>query len=162
MLRLIGILLISVSLSLYGAYASARLAENAACRAELAELLFAVRTGIDHGALPLAEIYRSFSFRRLARIGFDRVLLAKPDASLADALEKAKPYLDGDVYELYADFASKLGKSGHVSAESALCDRYGALINEKEKSIRAREDVKRLLYRRLGLLAGLTAALILL
>ncbi len=158
MLKITGIILLSSAISACGAYMSSKITQKRNFRKSLFELLIYVKVCIDNGALPLDRIYENFYDVRAEKNGFLRALR---QSGLECALISVKDELPDEIYELYLSFAQSLGKSLYTSSESALCARYTELIKEKEKNYEQKEAVKQLLFKRLGILCGLLAALLL-
>ena len=158
MIKITGIILISSAISACGAYLSAKITQRKKFRKALFELLLYIKTCIENGNLPLNRIYENFYDSDAEKYGFLTVLRK---SGLKDALISVKDELPEELYELYLSFSESAGKSLYSSSESALCARYVELIKEKEKKIAEKEAVKQLLFRRLGILCGLLAALLL-
>lgn len=161
MLKWFGIVLICSAISLYGAYRSHLLSQSVAVRAGLMELLLHLQNGIDHGALPLSELYADFENEALSRTGFCALLKSGEPNALLLALEKSELGLPESMRRKYADFALTLGKSSFRRQESERIDRFIGEIRAENEKTDAENATKRLLYSRLGLIGALLAALIL-
>lgn len=161
MLKYAGIVLISGAISLYGAHLSYRLRRAGQIRGALYELLLHIKNGIDNGALPLDDIYAGFYNKLLDECGFLTPLKSRTPGALANALTNSDLRLPAEMERLYASLAGQLGKSGFRKSESERLARYMALIGLEEEKLRKTEEVRQVLYRKLGLLCGLFAALIL-
>ena len=162
MLKIIGILLVSGAISLYGAHLSVLRRQNAALRAELLELLVRIKNGIENGGLPLADIYAGFNGGITEKRGFCRVLKSGVPDAFARALDEVRAFLPEEYIKIYTALAENLGKSGFRKAECEALTRAIADLSALEKKYAAKDDAKCVLYRKLGVLCGLLAALILL
>ncbi len=162
MLKYIGILLVSGAISLYGAHLSVLRRQNAALRAELLELLVRIKNGIENGGLPLADIYARFNGGITEKRGFCRVLKSGVPDAFARALDEVRAFLPEEYIKIYTALAENLGKSGFRKAECEALTRAIADLSALEKKYAAKDDAKCVLYRKLGVLCGLLAALILL
>lgn len=160
--KLAGITVAAAAISVYGAYRAAQITGRRRLRAELDDAVRVIREGIVYGAAPLAEILATVETPLLDAYGFGRLLKSGGGDAFADALRSLRGVIDGETYALYALFAEKLGKGMHTESEEALCSRLLLKRERDEVKIEADEDGKALLYKRLGLLAGLAAALVLL
>ena len=162
MLKYIGILLVSGAISLYGAHLSVLRRQNAALRAELLELLVRIKNGIENGGLPLTDIYAGFNGKITEKRGFCRVLKSGVPDAFARALDEVRAFLPEEYIKIYTALAENLGKSGFRKAECEALTRTIADITVLEKKYAAQDEAKCVLYRKLGVLCGLLAALILL
>lgn len=162
MLKLIGITLVSVAISMYGAYLSSRIKDRKNVRSALLELLVHIKTSIETTCLPLEEIYKSFSNKILEKIGFTKELCSGKNDSFLSAIHIADSYLNKKLTELYSALSFSLGKSYSGNTEVQKLAGYILLIEEECKKLSKEDDSKIELYRRLGLLCGLFAAVILL
>ena len=162
MLKYIGILLISGAISLFGAHLAAVRAGNARMRGELLGLLERIQNGIDNGALPLADIYAGFHGDILEKRGFCKALKSGTPDALSEALTLIAGDLPKECAETYFSFAASLGKSGFRKTESELVTRFKTNLSALEQTYVAEDTSKCVLYRKLGILCGLFAALILL
>ena len=162
MLKIIGILLVSGAISLYGAHLSAVRRQNATLRAELLELLVRIKNGIENGGLPLADIYAGFNGKITEKRGFCRVLKSGVPDAFARALDEVRAFLPEEYIKIYTALAENLGKSGFRKTECEALTRAIADITVLEKKYAAQDEAKCVLYRKLGVLCGLLAALILL
>ena len=162
MLKIIGILLVSGAISLYGAHLSVLRRQNAALRAELLELLVRIKNGIENGGLPLADIYAGFNGGITEKRGFCRVLKSGVPDAFARALDEVRAFLPEEYIKIYTALSETLGKSGFRKAECEALTRAIADITVLEKKYAAQDEAKCVLYRKLGVLCGLLAALILL
>ena len=162
MLKIIGILLVSGAISLHGAHLSVLRRQNAALRAELLELLVRIKNGIENGGLPLTDIYAGFNGKITEKRGFCRILKSGVPDAFARAFEEVRASLPEDCAKLYTALSVTLGKSGFRKAECEALTRAIADITVLEKKYAAQDEAKCVLYRKLGVLCGLLAALILL
>ena len=160
MLKTIGIILVSCAISLYGAHLSGKMRRDAQRREGLYELLAHIKTCIDNGAPPLQDIFSSFRNEPLRACGFLETLQSGEPGAFPAALQHPELHLPPETARLYEAFAESLGKSGFRQTESELVARYMALIRPEEEKCKKAEEVRRVLYRKLGLLCGLLAALI--
>ena len=162
MLKLIGIILLSGAVSMYGAFAASNISTAGRQRKAVISLMYAVKNGIEYGGTALDEIFANFESTELEKCGFLKMLQEKVPCALENAL-KSQGLLIGDREKaLFTEFAVKCGKSPFADGEKKLCERYIALAENLDASLSADEKAKCELYRRLGVLCGLFSALILL
>ena len=162
MIKYIGIMLISGALSMYGAFAAARIRTRAAQRKGLIGLLHSIKSGIEFGGAPLEEIYGVFECSALEKSGFCEILRRGSPDSFENAMQCPGLRLGEKEYALFCEYAAKCGKSSSIQNEKQLCERYISLAQNLDDGLCREENSKCALYTRLGVLAGLTAALILL
>lgn len=162
MLKYIGIILVSGAISLYGAHRSFLLKAWRSEREALYELLVYIKNGIDNGALALGTIYGGFENALLEKKGFTSLLKSGAPDAFSRALEQSELRLCGETRRLYETLAANLGKSGFHAAESEQLTRYMNLIREENRKLDESEEIRQVLYRKLGILCGLLAALLLL
>ena len=162
MLKYAGIIFISVSISMYGAYLSNRVKERKEVRNALLELLVHIKRSIDSTSVPLYEIYKSFSSKTLEKTDFLNVLSSGEASALLSAIDTVSQHLNEKLKETYISVASSLGKSCSAESESQKLASAIMFIKEEGAKLDKEDDSKRELYRRLGVLCGLLAAVILL
>ncbi len=162
MLKLFGILLVSSAITLYGLCRAKDLERQKKNRHALAALMLHLQNGISHGGLPQETLYASFHNEQLEKEGFCAILRNGEPGALTQALEQTKLGLSDNMRTHYLELAEGLGKSGFRAVESERLARFlGEIAVENEKS--DKEDAARqMLYKRLGLLGALLAALLLL
>ena len=161
MLKYIGIILISLSVSMYGTYLSVKIRERKDIRNALLELLIYIKRSIENTYLPLDEIYKNFSNKSLEKIGFTKELCSGKKDAFLSAINIANAYLNNKLIELYHSISLSLGKSYSGNLESQKLAGYILMIEEECKTLDKEDNSKRELYRKLGLLCGLFAAIIL-
>jgi len=161
MLRLFGIILFSGTAAVYGIYLSMRISTGARQRKALISLMYAIKSGIQFGSSILSDVYGSFSDDTLEKAGFMKILRSGKPQALKDALGCKGLMLSKDVLCNLTEFSKKLGHSGFAENEELMCSRYIAMLEEEDRKLCVQEKVREDLCRRLGLLSGLFAALIL-
>ena len=125
-------------------------------------LLYRIQNGIENGGLPLADIYNGFEAEQLEKRGFCQILKSGKPEALAQAVEAIRAYLPEECASCYGTLAKTLGKSASRKTESTVLARYIGEISALEKKYAVEDEAKCVLYRKLGILCGLFAALILL
>lgn len=162
MLKLTGILVFSVCISLMGFYMSSRSESSTRLRREFIELIYSIRNGIQYGKLSLEEIYRSFPAHELKKCGFYDSLTNSYQPDLKKTLEKSGIKLSKAETELLLSFAAECGKSTFAEEEIKTCERYITLLEQLDKDMSEKENTRRLIYGKLGILAGILSCILLL
>lgn len=147
---------------MYGVFAASKIKTCAAQRKGLIGLLHTIKSGIEFGGASLEEIYKVFECPALEAIGFCEILRSESPYSFERAMECTGLKLGEKEYSLFGEYAAKCGKSSSLQNEKQLCERYIALAEGLDASLCREESSKCALYTRLGVLAGLTATIILL
>lgn len=161
MIKYIGIIIISGAISLYGAHLSGKVQEEIALRKAFYELLVYIKCCIENGNLPLPEIYSSFKNEIFEKYGISHNLKSQSTDAMKTALYECPVKIDSSVKSLYIQLSDSLGKSPFRLAESETLARYISLVEIEEKKLIKNDLAKKELYRKLGILCGLMAALIL-
>ncbi len=162
MIRIFGIALFSVSVSLFGFLMSLRISTKARKRREFIELIHSIKNGILYAKLSLHEIFCLFSATELKKCGFTKALCENENASLEEVLIDFPPGLSEKENELIFGFARECGKSTFSEEEIKNCERYSALLEALDKQLTTEENTKKLVYGKLGILAGILSCILLL
>lgn len=162
MLKYVGIIIVSGAVSLYGAYLSSGIIQRKKTRAALLELLIYIKSNIENAALPLETIYKNFSDKYLEKSGFiEKLRSGRPDA-LYYALENTDIVFDEGIMELYMGVAKNIGTSAFKDVEAEKLKSTIPLIKAQTEKLDKYDDSKSELYKKLGILAGLFLAILLL
>lgn len=162
MLRYIGIGIFSVCISLIGFHMSFKADKEMRTRRELIELISSIQSGIRYGALSLTEICRNFPACELKKCGFYDELIKSSHPDLKNALMKSHAIISNEAAELFCSFADNCGKSTFSEEEIKNCDKYISLFEQLDKKLSEKENTKKLLYSKLGILAGILSCILLL
>lgn len=160
MIKYIGIILVSASCSLLGAILSLRIKKGAQQRAEILELFYEIKNGIEYMGQNLCDIYSRFFSKSLYECGFLDILKTENPQSLLDAFDCENLLIGNKELSICREFASKIGKSTFIQSEKKLCERYTCLFENLDKKLKEEEKTKCQLYSKLGLLLGLATAVI--
>jgi len=161
MIRILGIVVFSVSVSLCGFLMSHSLSSKARKRREFIELIYAIKNGIQYGKLSLREIFSSFSGNELKKCGFLKALCENENASIEEVLTDFPTGLTDKENELIFAFAKECGKSTFSEEEIKNCERYVLLLEALDKQLSSEENTKKLVYGKLGILAGILSCILL-
>ena len=153
--------MISVAISLFGAHLSGKVQEEIALRKALYEFLVYTKCCIENGNLPLPEIYSSFKNEIFEKHGITDNLKKSQTNAIKNALDNCPVKLDPAIKSLYFKLSESIGKSHFRVAESETLARYISLVEIEEKKLLKNDLAKKELYKKLGILCGLMAALIL-
>lgn len=156
-----GIILVSGGISMIGYHKAFKIKENITTRKALFELVLYIKNCIEEASIPLAHIYSSFENKHLEKVGFTAFIKNNSTSSFEGALETIKYSLSDNMMKIYLSLAKELGKSRSAKNETELLSRYIKLIEKEEEKLIKDDDTKIQLYRKLGILTGLLAALIL-
>lgn len=161
MMKYTGIILLSGAISMYGAHLSNKVKEETAVRKALYDLLIHIKCCMENGALPLDKIYKSFDSKVLEKTGFLQKLKSGKSDSFYFALTESSIRISEEIRELYLQIAQAVGKSRFRTEETEQLSRYMSLIQMREAPIMKKDEARQELYKKLGVLCGLLAALLL-
>lgn len=161
MMRIFGIILISVSISLYGSFLSHNLKKAANQRKALLELLMLAKSAFANG-IALSKVFDSFSNAELEKCGFLSVLKSGCEKPFSKAISESGILLSPKLKELYLELGENMGTSPFSSNESDKLSFYLERIKLEEAKMSENEEARRVLYNKMGVLAGVLAALLLL
>lgn len=158
-IKYIGLLLICISASAYGAKMSEAVKLSYKTKVEITEFLKAIERGIKYGGVPIQNILKGYTSPMLEKCGLLNSLRHgetkkekfEEQLSVLGASDKAKLY----------EFISHIGKSTNSGKELIICREC---INYFENSVcysekDARE--KSVLFRKLGVVSGILIVIIL-
>lgn len=158
MLKYIGIFLISVSVSAYGAVLSRQLKDALAIRKEITVLLKSIEHGIKYGSKPISEILSGCTLHNLRKCGF---IDALADNSIEFATETYLGILTQDERKKICDFFNNLGRSSYREKELEYCKGFIEYFENCERSSEKEVAAKAVLYSKIGIICGILAAIIL-
>jgi len=161
MLKITGIILISAGITMAGCYKAHKVKEGILTRKALYGLILHIKSKIESSAARLPEIYSSYDSAFLNKTGFTIHLKKGEIDAFSKALDCTPLNLPLSLLKTYKELASKLGKSRSVTEEARLLDDYACEIRAEEEKIIKNDEAKLVLYRKLGIIAGLLAALLL-
>lgn len=162
MLKLTGILIFSVCISLTGLYMSSKVRRQTQTRREFIKLIYSIKNGIKYGQLSLYEIYCAFPARELKKCSFYDFLTKDCNTNFKSALDNSEIKLSQKELELLQAFADECGKSTYSEEEIRNCERYISLLEQLDKELSESENTKILIYGKLGILAGILSCILLL
>ncbi len=153
-----GIILLSGSISCYGAIISARLKETYLVRNEIIALLKNIERGIIHGKIPAALSLRECPDGRLKASGFCQKILDGEDPKAV--IEESLSALSKEDKKMLTSYFSRLGKSQSSEYELQSCrliiDYFEKTQTQSEKDISAKAS----LYKKISIISALAAAII--
>lgn len=159
MIKIVGILLISVAAIGFGMLYSYSLRLEYKRLLGFQKLISLIRTRIECFNQPLSEIYTDFSEESLDECGFTAELKR---SGYVPALCKYKDHLTirSEILAVLADFGSGLGKS-FSEEQIRHCDRYISVIEEKVSELEKELPIKSKTARALSAAAAIMIAIIL-
>ena len=161
MLKFAGIILVSGAVSLMGANKASAIKENISARRELLGLLIHIKRSIEHTSTPLNIIYGTFESKALERCGFSELLKSGRTDAFKDALCSSRLVLPEKTAVLYKEIAENIGRSCFKKKELDVLERYIPQISAVDDELEKEDLSKIKLYRKLGILFGILAAVIL-
>ncbi len=161
MMKYIGIILVSCSVSMYGAVMANKIKNIGKQRRAIIELLYTIRNSIEFGCVSLDKTFSSFHNDVLDKCGFTKILSSPYPDALSRAFESDCIILPENERLLLQAFAKECGKSAFSQNETKLCTRYINLMERNETEMLKIEKNKSALYSKLGILCGLLTAIIL-
>ena len=158
MIKYIGIILLSSSVCSYGFLMSKKLKQDHNVRNELTNLLRSIEHGIRYGSKPINQILSECNLPYLKKCGFITCLL-----SGCDIRENTKSHLGmltDEEKQRVTEFFSLLGRTGNSESELIFCKGYIEYFENFEKISQEQVKSKSLLYRKIGIIFGILAAII--
>ena len=159
MIKYIGIFILSCSISVYGVILSNSLKEKLALKKEITFLLRNIERNIIYKSKSCIETVRQCGLPLLEKSGF-----CKSFSGCDSAVTTTNTHLsalDDEDRKMLCEFFSRLGKSslGEYELQNLryYLDYFEKSLTESEKNI----NTKIMLYKKIGLLAGILAAIIL-
>ena len=159
MIKLAGIILVSGAISLASSHKASLIKNNIRIRKELYEFVLHIKGCIETSSTELSEIYRTYTSETLQKTGFLQILSEADGNSFEYALKNSSLFLPGALFSIYLNLAGILGKSRSGKTEAENLSRYLAEIEKEEEKLIKSDESKIVLYRKLGILAGILAAL---
>ncbi len=153
-----GIILLSGSISCYGAIISDRLKETYLIRNEIITLLKNIERGIIHGRIPVALSLRECPDGRLKASGFCQKILNSENTKAV--IEESLSALSKEDKKMLVSFFLRLGKSQSSECELQslrfIIDYFEKTQSQSEKDI----STKASLYKKISIISALVAAII--
>ena len=159
-LKIAGTCLVVCGTTFSGYLRAKKIKEQIMLRKSLYKLLLHIKKGISGDGMGLKEIYSSFDSAFPEKTGFLDILKSDRENPLNDALETVRTYLPEELYNIYQEFSENLGKSRSGECEVQLILRYEDIILKKEESYIQKDETEIQLCKKLGLLAGIIAAIV--
>ena len=158
MIKYIGILILSCSLSVYGAILSDSLKQSHNLKKEITELLRNLERNILYGSKSCVEIIRECNLPLLTKSGFTDAFSGCDNAELTISTYLSS--LSANDRQMLGEFFSRLGKSAFCEYELKnlryYLDYFEKTLEDSEKNVNS----KVILYKKIGLIAGILAAII--
>lgn len=158
-IKYIGLLLVCISASAYGAKMSEAVKLNYKTKVEITEFLKAIERGIKYGGVPIQNILKGYSSPILEKCGLLNSL--RYGETDKETIENRLSVLDSSDKTKFCEFILQIGKSTNSGKELIVCreciDYFENSVNYSEKE--ARE--KSVLFRKLGVVSGILIVIIL-
>lgn len=158
MLKYIGILILSLSVSAYGALLSKNLCDTHELRKEICSLIKNIEHGIRYGSKPTAEIISACKLKNLEKSGFITALLSGENEGAV--IQSHLKMLTDEEKERLTSFFTNLGKSSYRESELDFCREYLEYFENFEKVSEKEVKEKSLLYKKIGIICGILTAII--
>lgn len=158
-IKYLGILAISCAISVFGAIKASEIKHKSEARKEILHFLMHVETGIKYGSSSLAEIYDSFKSDLLDKCGFTNIIRQGPPYTFS--VEGSFSELSKEENSYLSEFFTKIGKSYSREEEIKLCRYYISVFELFYEESKKNDKSKAVLYRKLGIICALLAAIIL-
>lgn len=160
LLKYAGIALVFCGTTVSGYMRAKKIKEQIMIRKALYSLSIHIKSGISRDGLTLKDIYSSFYSPVLEKTGFLYVLKSNRENPLYDALEIIRTSLPEELYEIYAEFSQNLGKSRSGECEVQLISRFIDATEKREEKYMKKDETEIQLCKKLGVLAGVLAAIV--
>lgn len=159
MLKLFSIILISSSIALFGAYKADGIRKKPKTREEILQFLRFTKSEIKFGSVPVKGIFSSYCAKNadFARL-LEDLQLGK---DVSSTVNRHLFVLENDEREKFAFFLSTLGKSHYAQKEIDLCDGCIDFFTAKHSLLSNDELIRSSLYSKLGIVAAIAIAIIL-
>lgn len=158
MLKYIGIFILSLSVSAYGAVLSKQMKDTHELRSEITTLLRNIEHGIKYGSKPLSDILAECNLQRLGKSGFIYSLIS--EQNIKEAIDASLNGLTKEEKHKLYNFFTSIGKSTNSERELVLCRSYIEDFEAFEKKSLQEISTKATLYKKIGIICGIMAAII--
>ncbi len=158
MLKVMGIVLVASSVSVYGVMCSQRIKDSAKIREEICSFIGEIERGISFGRRRLCEIISGISSPLLAKSGFLQAINNQDDCK--HAVNTYLSQLTDDEKNKLIYFLSNIGKSPFSEKEILLCKEYRLYFEEKTEIAKKDAAVKAELYKKIGIICAIGCGVI--
>lgn len=159
MLKFSAIALISSSVALFGAYKADTTRKKPKAREEILQFLRFTKSEIKFGSVPVKNILSSFCTKSHS---FSSLLSdLKSGKSAKSCVDEHLFVLEKDEREKFTQFLTNLGKSHFAQKEIDLCDGCIDFFSQKISASSPQDLSRASLYSKLGIVAGIAVAIIL-
>ena len=158
MIKILGLILVSGAVSAYGAYLSSQIRTANILRTEISDFLKHLYNGVKYTATSRERLFSGFSAKNLEKCGFLNILRLK-NFSKQDFDESLYLLTAEEKNRLY-DFFTNFGRSGFCDKEALFCLEYREYFDDRIKSLKNQDDIRSVLYKKLGIIAALLTAII--
>lgn len=158
MLKYIGIAILSSSVSVYGAILAKQLKDTHALRSEVVELLKSIELGIKYGSKPIRDILVECNLTNIKKSGLITSLISGQSAR--DAIENSLKALTTTEKNKLCEFFESIGKSTYSENELIICRSYIEFFENSIKMSGREISLKAMLYKKIGIICGILAAII--
>ena len=158
MLKYIGIFILASSLSVYGTVLSESLKESNLLRKEVIQLLNSIERSIRYKGASYVVIIRECSLPFLRKSGFCEGILNYENAERT--INTTLSVLSEEDRRMLCEFFSNLGKSPYSEQVLKLCSYYIDYFEKTQADVDKNLNTRVLLYKKIGLIAGILTAII--
>ena len=159
MIKFLGILLLSTSISIYGTFLSRKTKYIQEIRDDIYHLLKAIERDIKYGCIPLSRII--FSFKPKTQCVSDFIKEISQGKNVFDVTDENLSLLDVSEREKIKVFFSATGKSTCSEKELILCKNCLDFFEDNNAKTKKDTDTTAVLYRKLGYLCSILTFIIL-
>ena len=158
MIKIIGILILSSSISVYGTLCSSALKEAIRLRYEIIQLLNSIQNGIRYGSVPIDRIINDRKFPLIEKSNFYD--LYNSGGNMQDIIGECFKSLSKEDKDMLLSFFTTIGKTAYSEKEINLCFYYVDYF-EKTQAEREKDTASKvLLYKKIGIVSGILCAII--
>lgn len=158
MFKYIGIFILSASISAYGALKASTLKTELGARAEIILLLRSIERCIQYGGNSLESTIKNCPCHKLKKLGVLDEL--SNFESTSDLPENSLLFLSENDKKEFVSFFLTLGKSAKSEIELKKCRYLINYFESTQKDSEKNTETKANLYRKIGLITGIMAAII--
>ena len=153
-----GLLLIAISISMYGTKKSSALINTYKIKLEIANLIKTIEHSVKFGAIPIDKALNSYSSPLLEKCGF--LDLLRKGNSNTEEIKEVLMQAGYEDSESTCEFFSKIGKSCCCENELILCSKHLAIFEQTLKSDEKEVKEKAQLYKKLSLIISILTIII--
>lgn len=158
MIKYIGILLLSGSISCYGVIISSRIMQAFRLRSEITELLQSIERSIVYGKAPINTVICDFNTPELKKTEFCKRICDCDNPE--QVIEETLSILSGEDKKILLSFFTCLGKTRSIEDVKKNCRHVTDYFEKTQTESVSSISSKAVLYRKISLISALLVAII--